>query len=979
MRNLGWTMAGLGVLAALGGSAALQRGTSSPCAAPRSDLAAPRGLPPAEEARARATLAALPLRFDENRGQVDPAVKFVHRAPGCTLFLTPSEAVFDLAGPEGRAVVRTRLEGGSPEPAMTGEEEQGGKTNYLHGSDPARWTTGVPGFGRVRCADVYPGIDLVYHGTEGVLEYDFVVAPGADPGRIALAVEGADSVAIDPRGDLVLETAAGTLRQHAPVAYQEVAGGRREVTGRYAVRADGSVGFEVGAYDAASALVIDPTLSWASYLGGNGKDLVLGIAMDADGNVFVAGGTQSDDFPTTSAYQGAFGGIVIHDSEWFGDAFVTKINAAGTALVWSTYLGGSDDDAAYSVAVDAAGDAYVCGKTRSADFPVPMGSIDATWANYTDGWAAKLGHDGSTLAWSTYLGGQGGDEAFGIAVDGSGNAYVTGETNSGSSMVSGEAGFPVANQIPNAVVEGYGAAFVTKINATGTGILWSSRFGEDGNYDRGYAVRADSTGNCYVAGMTNSSAWPVVGGVQASRNGPYDAFLMKINPAGSALTYSTYLGGSDTDIAYALDIDAAGAAYLAGRTLSTDFPTTPGAFQERTFTRGWSGFVAKVDPAGSALAYSTYLGSTSGSGEVTASGIAVDGSGSAYVTGVSWFAGPFPTLNAFQDTNNGSRNGFVAKLNASGSGLVYSTYIGGSTNTNDAADTYSSKPFSGCIAVDASGIAAIGGCTEDTDFPVTGGAFATTAPPGINGFVAKVHPLVPPGTPTDLGATVVSSSRIDLAWAAGAGDAADTLALERSIDGTEFSALATLPGGTTAYSDTGLDPARTCAYRLRATNDAGTSDWAGPVEAATPATLGLGDLRGKLQNRAEEERDSFTAKGTLAFTGSAPDAICDAVEDGLEITFGAPDSPSVVTIPAGADGWKVRDGKYSWKSAKHEFPKVRVVLDFHKGKFQFAAGTLDLHGNLVGPVRIEVRCGDDAAAREDEWTMKKPGILVYAE
>jgi len=850
---------------------------------------------------------------------------------------------------------------------MTGEGEQAGRTNYLRGSDPAGWTTGVAAFGKVRCAGVYPGIDLVYHGTEGVLEYDFVLAPGADPGRIALDIEGEDSMEIDGAGDLVLATPAGEVRQNAPRVYQEVAGVRRAVEGRYALRDGGAVGFEVGRYDADRPLVIDPTLVYATYLGGNSRDLPYAVAMDAAGNVYVAGDTFSSDFPTVSPIQGSFlgggggGGGTYYAS---GDAFVTKLDPSGTSVLYSTYVGGSDGDNAFGIAVDASGSAYITGRTASSDFPTTAGAFQAAEPEYYyHGWDAfvcKLAPDGASFVYSTYLGAPSyygtADFGFAIAVDGSGNAYVTGATWSGN--------FPITTGAIQTTHGGYCDVFVTKVNPSGSALVYSTFLGGDSNADGGYAIAVDSSGSAVVAGVTGSTNFPTANALQPVKGSNTDGFVARLNAAGSALVYSTFLGGAAGDSCYGLALDAAGIAYVAGQSpFASGFPTTPGAFQETDLGAAGGGFVTKIAADGSALLYSTYLG------DAIVSGIAVDGAGNAFVTG--FVADSFPFVNPISEAFESTWNGFLVKLNAAGTAPVYSTLLG-----FGASGQYS--PFIGfSVAVDATGLAVVAGNTASTTSQGTPGAFQASPPPGVNGFVVKIHPLAAPAAPSGLAATPTSPSQVDLAWTDGS-DEETAYEVERSVAGGAFAPLATLAADATSYADPGREPLRTYAYRVRATNSVGASDFALSGDATTPGTLDLAAVKGTLRDSADEAKDSLKVKGTLAFNAQAADQDFDPAEDDIEVTFGEPADPFVFVVPAGDPGWKAKNGKLSWKSPRGSFPAVKVVLDFAKGGFSLAAKGFDLPGAPAGTVRLSIRCGNDAGLEDAPWTPspKTPGLLV---
>ncbi|OGT27859.1 MAG: hypothetical protein A2Z17_01365, partial [Gammaproteobacteria bacterium RBG_16_66_13] len=666
----------------------------------------------------------LPPSFEANRGQSDGQVKFLSRGPGYTLFLTPTEAVFvlsqprpDVAAGTGDAgitepvVVRTQLLGANPAPQVLGLNELPGRSNYFIGNDPRNWHVDIPTYARVRYEQVYPGIDLVYYGKQGQLEYDFVVHPGADPGVIELGVQGARELTLDPQGDLIVHTAGGELTHCAPVIYQEIDGRRQFVPGGYDLKGPERVGFATAAYDSSRPLVIDPSLRYSTFLGGSSDDRGLGIAVDGSGNAYVTGFTGSTNFPTANALQPSFGGGV--------DVFVTKVDASGSALVYSTFLGGSAFDEGVGIAVDGSGNAYVTGATFSSDFPTANALQPAFGGGRGDVFVTKVNADGSALAYSTYLGGSGGETTFGgegvggIAVDGSGNAYVTGLTDS--------ADFPTANALQPVKLTGRETAFVTKVNAAGSALVYSTFLGGS-TYDQGYGIAVDGSGNAYVTGLAASPDFPTANALQPAFGGGEDAFVTKVNAAGSALVYSTFLGGSSYDRGLGIAVDGSGNAYVTGFTGSTNFPTA-NALQP-AFGGGDDAFVTKVNADGSALAYSTYLG---GNAFDRGFGIAVDGSGNAYVTGFTGSTN-FPTANALQPAFGGGDDAFVTKVNADGSALAYSTYLGG--NAFD-------RGFG--IAVDGSGNAYVTGLAASPDFPTAnalqpafGGGFA-------DAFVTKVN------------------------------------------------------------------------------------------------------------------------------------------------------------------------------------------------------------------------------------------------
>jgi hypothetical protein len=717
----------------------LSRRAPSP---PAADSGATRQAP---REQALETYGRIPLSFEANRGQAEGSVDFLARGAGYTLFLKPAEAtlvlsrgqagapsqgrvperdreVAPLAPGEGDAasamsaappkVLRMSVVGADASAAAEGGEELAGKVNYLVGDDPAGWRTQVSTFGRVRYREVYPGIDLIYYGNQRQLEYDFHVAPGADARAVSLRFDGADKMEVDAGGDLLLTLGESVVRQPKPFVYQEVAGARRAVEGGYALGADGRVGFSVGEYDASLPLVIDPVLVYSTYLGGSGGDQGLHIALDSSNNAYISGFTVSTNFPTANPVQAA--------NASFQDAFVTKLNAAGSALVYSTYLGGEGNEQARGLAVDSAGSAYVTGFTNSPNFPTANAFDASIGGNGDDAFVTKLNPAGNALVYSTFLGGDDSAE-FGqaITVDSAGNAYVTGNTFSND--------FPTVNPIQSAEGGGSTDAFLSKLNAAGNALVYSTYLGGDGN-DSGEGIKVDSAGNAYLGGDTASTNFPTASPIQAAHAGDGDIFVAKVVPAGNAFVYSTYLGGSLRDACEDLAIDSAGNAYVTGDTESNNFPTA-NAFQSANggTVLLQDAFVTKINAAGNALVFSTYLGGTGGE---IGFGITVDSAGNVYVAGATGSNTTFPTANAIQCARAGGIDVFASKFNAAGSALIYSTYLGGAQGDQGRG-----------VAIDSAGNAYIAGFTSSTDFP-TVNAFQSTfggeTPPFGDALVFKL-------------------------------------------------------------------------------------------------------------------------------------------------------------------------------------------------------------------------------------------------
>ncbi|MFZ0635054.1 MAG: SBBP repeat-containing protein [Candidatus Acidiferrales bacterium] len=728
----------------------------------------------------------LPMSFEPNMGQSGDPVKFLARGNAYTLFLTPSEAVFALksvpapSGARSRKtasisstaanipnsrfhakswsidVVRMRLVGANPAPLFAGEDELPGKSNYLIGNQPAKWHTNIPNYLKVSESEVYPGIDLLYYGTQRQLEYDFSVAPGVDPRVIQFAFQGATKLRTGSQGELIASIPGGDVRLQKPVAYQQTGDVEQPVAVDYGMKKDGTVAFVVGNYDSSRTLVIDPILAYSTYLGGSGIDVGNGIAVATDGTAFIAGATSSSDFPTAHPLQPNAGG----GGDLPEDAFVSKLSADGSTLLYSTYLGGENEDLANGVAVDTFGNAYVTGTTNSPNFPVTPDSYDlecggdskcgATWNTesliVTNAFVSKLNTAGSALVYSTFLGVYENVEGNAIAVDSDGNAYVTGQTTPNfvpTVVITPPAlpppPFPIFNGFQTTNDASATNAFVTKFTTTGQSISYSSYLG--GSFeDSGHGIAVDSSGNAYITGVAYSTDFPTANPLQPTSGGAGDAFLTEVNTNGSgpsSLLYSTFLGGAGLDQGNAVAVDSSGNAYVAGTTSSTAFGFTApgGAFQPACALDAQGvcegdAFVAKLNPAASGAAsivYFTYLG---GSLADTGNGIAVDTSDNAYITG-STVSLDFPvTSTAFQPTyGGGNADAYVTKLDPLGATLVWSSYLGG-TNTDIGTG----------IAADATGSAYVTGQTCSLDFPLSN---PLQSNPGGNcdAFISKVSVL----------------------------------------------------------------------------------------------------------------------------------------------------------------------------------------------------------------------------------------------
>ena len=605
----------------------------------------------------------LPVSFIPNAGQADPAARFVaDRGAYGLAFRADGVDVRFPGSPAAQPDLRLRFLDAQRAPLMEGLDVQPGLINYFRGEDPAAWQAGLPTYAGLAYGNLYPGIDLIYRRAASALKSEFVVAAGADPSRIALRYEGAQRVEVAADGALIIVSAAGGLRETAPLAYQEIDGDRVPVAAAFAVAADGVVRFRLGAYDPAHALVIDPTLVYSTYLGGSDGDpfreYVSDIAVDAAGNMLVTGFTPASDFPTVNPVQTNQPGF---------DAFVAKISADGQTLLYATYLGGAGQDEGNGIAVDAAGAAYVVGETGSSDFPT-LNPFQGDQGG-ADAWVAKLSPAGQ-LVYATYLGGLAIDSGHDIAVDGQGHVVVTGMTAS--------TGFPTQNPLmgPQFALNGASSdAFVAKLSSGGQALVFSTYLGgnSDENLDGHGSIAVDTAGNMFVVGTTRSQNFPTVNARQNTfGGGTTDAFVTRINAAGTAMDFSTFLGGSSTEEGHGVALDSQGNAYVAGETGSSNFPTAS-PLQPAYGGFITDAFVAKFTANGAAV-YATFLG---GNNSDTANAVAVNSAGEAYVTGCT-ASNNFPIVSPIKPV--GGIIGcaaFVSRVSADGSHLRYSTLLGG--------------------------------------------------------------------------------------------------------------------------------------------------------------------------------------------------------------------------------------------------------------------------------------------------------------
>jgi hypothetical protein len=720
-------------------------------------------VPPSARERVKASFAGLPLGFEQNYGQTDPQVKYMAHANGYTLFLTNHDAVFAFhaksptsqrptghgplalqaksesqAQPNSEAAVRMQLVGGNSNALLTASDQLPGKSNYIRGKDPRNWHTDVSHYARVSYTNIYPGINLAYHGEQSRLEFDFIVAPRSTPAPIDLAFNGAQHLATDASGNLIVSSGAGDVVLHKPVAYQRQDGTRQPVDARFVLKAANQVRFELGSYDRSRELVIDPTVTYATYLGGSTEDDGYAIAFDSTGAAYVTGQTNSSTFPKV-------GGLTPNVPGDDFDAFVTKFLPNGSNLVYSTYVDGGSSDTGNSsgnaIAVDPSCSAppcsvFVAGGTTSTTLPATAGAFHNSNAGGLDAFVFELNPAGSALTSLTYLGGMGSDVANGIAVDASRNVYVVGATSSSD--------FPTANPIQPSLVS-TSDAFVTKLNPALGALVYSTWLG-GGSADFASAVALDSSNNVYVTGGTGSTTFPITPGVfQPACNSCtgtlYNAFVTVINSAGSGYIYSTYLGGTQNDEGFGIAVDSSGDAYVTGETNSSTFQATGSALQGAYGGGSSDAFVSELNPTGTALVYWTFLG---GSANDVGTSIALDQGDNAYVTGQTGSTNFPTTANATQSTLNrnglaGNNDAFVSELNSAGSALIFSTFLGGAQNENTPQGGGSGAL--GGIAVDPKGDSFyVTGNTWSTNFPTVlpyQANNASLASEKINAFVAN--------------------------------------------------------------------------------------------------------------------------------------------------------------------------------------------------------------------------------------------------
>lgn len=713
----------------------------------------------------------LPLTFEANQGQAAGQVKFLSRGRGYTTFLTAGGMVLNLRASHvesdssktsahaansqssTRATLQFSLVGANRNPQVVGEDLQPGRVNYFIGKDRSKWYTNVPTYRRIRYKNVYPGIDLIYYGNHQQLEYDFAVAPKADPRQIQFQINGASQISLDEQGDLVLDVNDAKLHFQSPLVYQESNGKRTLVAGGYAMKDESHIGFQVSNFDASKPLVIDPVLVYSTYLGGSGADQPTGIAVDNSGNVYVAGYTDSADFPLAS-----LGSLATNTNH----VFVAKLDPTGSNLVYADYIGGNSDDYAVALVLDNANEVYVTGSTQSSNFPVVNAYQSQQPGPYT-GFVSRISADGSALIYSTYLGGNNYDQPAGITIDNSGEVMVAGYTQSEN--------FPVANAYQESALANQGGnygtyGFLTKFSADGSSLVYSTYFAGNSNVEEGgccwvspfntiNAIAADANGNAYVTGSTNTYNFPVTSGSYSTTNATQQnatvAFVSKFNSAGG-LDYSTYFydpSGYTVSTA-AITVDGSGSAYITGSAYSdTTFPVTSTSIcnPETQGSACGNAFVTKFNSAATALTYSTFLGANN---NATPESIALDSNNDAYVL-ASASSSSFAEVSGIEAYSN-QDDVMLVEIDPEASSQLFATYIGGSGDDEPSG-----------IAVDSDGNMYVAGSTDSDDLPTTQGAFQTVTGGNTDAFIAKIGPASAPAvslTPYSLqfAATTVSST-----------------------------------------------------------------------------------------------------------------------------------------------------------------------------------------------------------------------------
>ncbi|MGQ9801671.1 MAG: DUF7948 domain-containing protein [Candidatus Saccharicenans sp.] len=801
-----------------------------------------------------------PLLFIQNKGQVDPRVAFYLQSrdknvyfsrDGLTISLsslkeTPTEAAAsgqsrtektDLptrmaktwteagtavsASELRRWTVKLDFVGANPETVLKPLDRTEARISYFR-RGPDDWFTALPSYRRIVYRQLWPGVDLYVGSQSSQLKCEFVLAPGTDPSTIRLNYRGATAVRVNEKGQLEISTPAGSFLDEAPVAFQYKDGKKIPVEVQFEIIElktgdNGLVNclhtFKTGDYDRSLPLYIDPAiLVYSGYLGGSYNDRALALALDQNGYVYLTGWTGSLDFPV------AVGPDLTYNGPSLGtDAFVAKINPVGNGLVYCGFLGGSNDDGGAGIAVDSSGYVYVCGYTRSTDFPVYGGPYTTPGANISltgDGFVSKINPSGTALVYSGYLGGSGTDVVNSVAVDSSGRAYLCGATESSN--------FPTRTG-PDTSHNGLKDAFVCRVAASGSSLDWSGFIGGTAD-DIGSWLALDGSGNVYLTGYTSSTQgqlFPVKNGPYLTHKGGLEAFITKIASAGNSIIYCGYIGGTGDDYGAGVAVNQSGEALVAGLTNSqSGFPLLVGP--DLTYNGGWEAFISRVNQNGTGLVYSGYVG---GSLNDFGLAVAVDSQDIAYLAGATDSA-DFPVVGGPYSVYAGGRDAFLMAVKADGSSFYFSSFLGGSD-----------REEANGLAAYGDGNCYLAGFTRSWDFPVLVGPFLQ--PGGGVGnlaedaFVARIYGLIPPVSPANLLQTAVTVNSVSLEWDDRSNNE-DSFKIERKTGASgTWAQIATVGANVTSFQNTGLNEGTSYFYRVRAYNAAGDSAYSNELAVLT--------------------------------------------------------------------------------------------------------------------------------------------------
>jgi len=743
------------------------------------------------------------IPFEPNRGQTDPSVRYLARGTGFALYLTDLGAVFSTL--DG-GVLRMSVKGENPAARFGEGIPLSGVSNYFMGNDRSKWQTGVPHLVSVARTNVLARTDLRWRGDRGAIEYEAIIGPGGRERAISFEVEGALALVVEPSGGLRMDSLGGTLRQSPPRAFQESNGRLWRVPARFVTEGACEFRLEAGPCDPTLPLVIDPQISFSTYFGSTGFEFARQVAVDGSGNIYLAGRSDSIDFPVKNAFQATSGDAPAYT----GDAVLVKFDSTASNLIYSTYLGGAGLDEAQALAVSSTGTVWLLGGTTSTNFPT-LNPFQASNKGSVDGFLTKVNSTGASLAYSTYFGGSDYDAGVALAVDSTGAAYVTGDTKSSN--------FPLQSPFqPNRNGGALYDTFVLKMNAGGTALNFSTYLGGSGdNAARGIAV--DASGNIVVCGRTNASNFPLVNPLQSTIGGGYDGFVTRFNATGGSLSFSTFLGGSGDDACSRIRIDSNGALLLAGGTYSANFPTAS-AYQS-TIGGSADAFVTKMKADGSSLIFSTFLGGSNLDG---AGDLAIGSNNTVFVSG-NTYSTNFPTVAAVQGSSAGNQDGFLSRFSSDGSTLLYSTYFGGSgTDTAQSVAVFGSSPI-------------LYGETDSSNLTTVSPYQSQNRSPGqgVRDFflVMLTNPLNPPSA---LGASNSGNDAASLTWT-DASNNESGFQVERMVPGGAFQLIASVGADATAYVDTGLSRGVTYTYRVRAVNLDGGSSYSNEASVTTPPTI----------------------------------------------------------------------------------------------------------------------------------------------